>query len=459
MIAISATRQLLLLLLLLLLQAGTGVGVEVGEGEGASSAAAKANDIVFENDGYHNYAYSNTDVQSSVSASRSRSLSSQSIMHRSLLPQETEKNKCKDDKSWLTESEYPDLKSRNKYKKKKEEDEENETEEQENTDEEPIVVRKQRNCKWVKRNKRHRCDAVGADGIRANVACKKSCKSCHIDQEFEDFQAGPQCDDANDVVYEATMGGKYYCDAMTNGQENCHKEPPRYFQYDTQTNKVRIRGETYHGTDYEAYGKWWICGLTYAQNYWNEAGGHGFIEFIMDHSLPSQQEQLEQAREEDYRPVIYYRSRCRIAILEAEKSMKVWANKEAPSVKGGWETTKPNATNYNLLWKGKRDDAHWTFSYCYGEKDPLYAHQMFFAVNHDAVVDANNGLLPPGDGTPEHDNGVRVDMSFKTTLVLSDEDKCKLKQQFQHLIIPREKKFKKKTKPYKFDPTKSCKDC
>lgn len=190
------------------------------------------------------------------------------------------------------------------------------------------------------------------------------------------------------------------------------------------------------------------------------------IEFVMRHSQESRDEQLKHAEEEGWIANSWYRNNCDIAILTPNPSMKVWGNIEVPKVPGGVETTDPwYILNYELLWEGDNNpSAHWTFSYCHKNDQvgcELYYKQFFFAVNSDAVTEANDGILPPGDGTKERDNGVRADMSYRTELVLSAEDKCKMKQKFSHLTVRKKKKnrYDENTEPTFYNITKDCSDC
>lgn len=345
--------------------------------------------------------------------------------------------KCQNDKEWLTKQEYPVF-NKTSYS--------------------PPIELKHKKCGWVKKDPTIRCNSVGEDGRRANDACLKACSSCRVKKSDEAYY-DKFCTniEQDNTLYEAVMGGQWFCDTE---DDICHEEPARYFQYDMKNGRVWIQGETWHGTDYEGFwgANWWICGLTYAQNYWGESG-FGLIEFIMTNSKESREQQLRYAAQGGFTPHRYYNRNCDIAVLQPNDNMKIWANKYAPSVIEGTETTKPNTTDYNLLWQGLKEGSVWTFSYCSGIASGIYAKQLFFAVNDAAVIAANNGTRPPGDGSEGRDNGIRVNMSYRTKLVLSPEDKCKLKRRFAHLIIPRSKKFNKKTEPYPFDPTIDCVTC
>lgn len=166
--------------------------------------------------------------------------------------------KCINDKTWRTQREYHDYKKVRVLGKKRAKIG---TELKLGSNGE--VELKQRDCKWVKFKPDTRCQTMGMDGIRANYACKKSCKSCQIDMPFDEYQA-KHCGTKSKYdkkMYQGVMGGEYFCDRGTNS--SCYVEPPRNVQYDTKTNMMYIIGEKWHGTDYENYANHWICGLSY----------------------------------------------------------------------------------------------------------------------------------------------------------------------------------------------------
>ena len=86
-----------------------------------------------------------------------------------------------------------------------------------------------------------------------------------------------------------------------------------------------------------------------------------------------------------------------------------------------YSTTRPNTTDYVEITS---DPLVWLLLW-----DPD-TDLIYLGVGGDGVSAQLDGAVPPGDGTDDHDNGVRVHISFHVKLLLGDKDKKELQSRF-----------------------------
>ena len=191
----------------------------------------------------------------------------------------------------------------------------------------------------------------------------------------------------------------------------------RDLEYNVDTGRLIFVGEQYHGLDLED-GIWW-CGMNY------DAKGSGLLEFLMEHSAESRAEQLQAARGLGHNiPKWMDGDKYPTAVLQPAANVKAYANTEAPESSeppGLYNTTRPHTDDYvginpvPLVWL-----LNW---------DPSTG-LMYLGTGGAEVSEQLDGRVPPGDGTNDHDNGVRVDISFRGLFQLSESDKEELKSRF-----------------------------
>lgn len=74
---------------------------------------------------------------------------------------------------------------------------------------------------------------------------------------------------------------------------------------------------------------------------------------------------------------------------------------------------------------------------------------MYLAILAKGIRQLLDGKNPPGDGTEERDNGVRLDISFRTKLILNETSKEELKLRFPRYD---EALYDESSEPYHFLP-------
>jgi hypothetical protein len=186
----------------------------------------------------------------------------------------------------------------------------------------------------------------------------------------------------------------------------------RDLEYHVDTGDLYLLGEQTHGLDYySASGNdFWWCYM----NSFNQ--GSGLLDFLMDHN-PNAAAMKTTATGNGWTT---YTGAYSFLIFQPLAAQKTYVNDEAPAVPGGHETTEAYTDDYTvipptgLLYTVYRNDS--SGAAYFGMGGPSL----------DAVVTPR----PPGDGTAEHDNGLRYDIAFKTNIPLSEAKKLELINQF-----------------------------
>jgi len=204
-------------------------------------------------------------------------------------------------------------------------------------------------------------------------------------------------------IYRTIMGGEKW-------------EAKRFFEYNAETNVVFFVGEQFHGTDLvESARPYWSCGVNY------EGKGNGLIKYVMENSAVSQKYQRKKARERGFKIPNWATKKCYTAIIKPNKGVRLYANDKAPKKNDPiWSTTIPGTSDYVEL--DPQDPKLLFFlSWC-----PQWNNMLSMNVLHKGISQLLDDEVPPGDGTSEHDNGIRIDVAFSTGLKLSNEAKSNL---------------------------------
>ena len=112
------------------------------------------------------------------------------------------------------------------------------------------------------------------------------------------------------------------------------------------------------------------------------------------------------------------------AVMKPSVHAVTFANKNEPGSKKPpklYGTTRPGTTDYVSI------DSNQLLWLLMWEPD---GDMIYFGVEGSRVSRALGGLVPPGDGTNDHDNGVRVHITFHTYLPLSPESQIELRSRF-----------------------------
>ena len=186
----------------------------------------------------------------------------------------------------------------------------------------------------------------------------------------------------------------------------------REIEYHVDTGELFFRGEQAHGLDY--YGGsnnlWW-CSLNSANR------GSGLLEFLMDRNDDAA---AMKAIALASGWTTYASANYSFLTLEPLSSQKTYINHTAPASPGQIDTTKAYTADY----------------------DEIANNQLLYVLYHNASsgtayvgvggpgLDATASRHPPGDGSSNRDNGVRIDLALKVVIPLSDTDKLELINQF-----------------------------
>ena len=186
----------------------------------------------------------------------------------------------------------------------------------------------------------------------------------------------------------------------------------REIEYHVDTGELFFLGEQAHGLDFYGSGNnlWW-CGLNSASQ------GSGLLEFLMD-------------RNEDAAAMkaiavasgwtTYASPTYSFLTLEPLSSQKTYINHTAPASPGQTDTTEAYTGDYDEIASSRM------FFVLYRNTSSGAAYLGLGGPSLDAIASPQ----PPGDGSSNRDNGVRMDIALKTAIPLSEEDKLELINRF-----------------------------
>lgn len=187
----------------------------------------------------------------------------------------------------------------------------------------------------------------------------------------------------------------------------------REVQFNVDTGELFFIGEQSHGFDhYTSHGNdlWWC--------YMNTTGkGSGLLEFLMDkniNAMPTKNKALKSGWT-GYTSSIY--SFLELKPLSSQNSL---INHTAPETIGEADTTEAYTNDYNKV------DSSKLFYTLYKNSDNGNIYLGLGGPSLNKITKS----LPPGDGSSNRDNGVRGDVAFKATILLSQDDKLELINKF-----------------------------
>ena len=186
----------------------------------------------------------------------------------------------------------------------------------------------------------------------------------------------------------------------------------REIEYHVDTGELFFLGEQAHGLDfYGGSNNLWWCGLNSANH------GSGLLEFLMD-------------RNEDAAAMkaiavasgwtTYASPTYSFLTLEPLSSHKTYINHTAPASPGQTDTTESYTGDYDEIASSR------IFFVLYRNTSSGAAYLGLGGPSLDAIASPQ----PPGDGSSNRDNGVRVDIALKTAIPLSEVDKLELINRF-----------------------------
>ena len=146
--------------------------------------------------------------------------------------------------------------------------------------------------------------------------------------------------------------------------------------------------------------------------------GSGLLEFLMDkniNAMPTKNKALKSGWT-GYTSSIY--SFLELKPLSSQKSL---INHTAPETIGEADTTEAYTNDY------KKVDGSKLFYTLYKNSDN---GNIYLGVGGPSLNKITKSL-PPGDGSSNRDNGVRGDVAFKATILLSQDDKLELINKFK----------------------------
>ena len=203
----------------------------------------------------------------------------------------------------------------------------------------------------------------------------------------------------------------------------------REIEYHVDTGDLFFYGEQAHGLDY--YGganDFWWCTLNSASR------GSGLLEFLMDHNEGAAL-MKSIAVQEGW--TTYTSPSYSFIVFEPLPAQKTYINHTAPPSPGQTHTTEAYTADYDEIANNRlcfvlyRNSAN-GISYV-GVGGPSLSNVV--------------PLHPPGDGSPNNDNGVRIDIALKSVITLSEADKLKLINQF----IPLQPLYNDDTQAYFYE--------
>ena len=106
--------------------------------------------------------------------------------------------------------------------------------------------------------------------------------------------------------------------------------------------------------------------------------------------------------------------------LEALPAQQTLVNHTAPETSGQNDTTEAYSEDYDVI---DHENVYYVLYRNAGNG------HLYLGIGGPSLRE-QAGSLPPGDGSPNRDNGVRGDVAFKTVIPLSDADKQALIETF-----------------------------
>jgi len=187
----------------------------------------------------------------------------------------------------------------------------------------------------------------------------------------------------------------------------------REVEYHLDTGELFFIGEQSHGLDhYTTNGNdlWWC--------YMNTSNrGSGLIEYLMDRNKNAESTKAK-ALESGW--LAYNQSYYSFLEFKPLAAQNTSVNHAAPDTIGEPDTTDAYTNDYDII------DNSEIFFVIYRNSNNGNIYMGVGGASLNQVVDS----LPPGDGSSNRDNGVRVDIAFKTIIPLSDSDKLELINKF-----------------------------
>ncbi|MBI24406.1 MAG: hypothetical protein CMN05_12610 [Roseibacillus sp.] len=186
----------------------------------------------------------------------------------------------------------------------------------------------------------------------------------------------------------------------------------REIEYHVDTGELFFLGEQAHGLDfYGGSNNLWWCGLNSANH------GSGLLEFLMDRN---EEAAAMKAIAVASGWTTYASPTYSFLTLEPLSSQKTYINLAAPASPGQTETTEAYTGDYDEISSSRM------FFVLYRNTSSGAAYLGLGGPSLDAIASPQ----PPGDGSSNRDNGVRMDIALKTAIPLSEEDKLELINRF-----------------------------
>ncbi len=186
----------------------------------------------------------------------------------------------------------------------------------------------------------------------------------------------------------------------------------REIEYHVDTGELFFLGEQAHGLDfYGGSNNLWWCGLNSANH------GSGLLEFLMDRN---EEAAAMKAIAVASGWTTYASPTYSFLTLEPLSSQKTYINLAAPASPGQTDTTEAYTGDYDEISSSRM------FFVLYRNTSSGAAYLGLGGPSLDAIASPQ----PPGDGSSNRDNGVRMDIALKTAIPLSEEDKLELINRF-----------------------------
>ena len=186
----------------------------------------------------------------------------------------------------------------------------------------------------------------------------------------------------------------------------------REIEYHVDTGELFFHGEQYHGLDY--YGgsdDFWWCTLNSASH------GSGLLDFLMDHNDDAA---AMKAIALANGWTTYASDNYSFLTMTPLPSQKTYINHTSPASAGQTDTTEAYTTDYENIANDQL---------LYVLYRNISSGTAYVAVGGPSL-DATTSRHPPGDGSSNRDNGVRIDIALKVTITLSEANKLELINQF-----------------------------
>ena len=186
----------------------------------------------------------------------------------------------------------------------------------------------------------------------------------------------------------------------------------REIEYHVDTGELFFHGEQYHGLDY--YGgsdDFWWCTLNSASH------GSGLLDFLMDHNDDAA---AMKAIALANGWATYASDNYSFLTMKPLASQKTYINHTSPASPGQTDTTEAYTTDYEKITNDQL---------LYVLYRNVSSGTAYVAVGGPSL-DTTTSRHPPGDGSSNRDNGVRIDIALKITIALSEGDKLELINQF-----------------------------